>query len=75
MHRNMLKLNTDKTEVILFSSKDVNKIPSDLSINVGGATILPSNWARNLGAWLESKMNIEKHVSSVCGPAMCRCDT
>ena len=30
---------------IPFSSKDINKIPCDLSMNVGGATILPSNCA------------------------------
>ena len=47
MHRHMLKLNADKTKVILFSSQNNYKITSDLSINVGGATILPSNCARN----------------------------
>ena len=66
MHRHVLKRNADKTEVILFSSKDINKIPSDLSINAGGATILLSNCARNLGTWLNSKMNMEKHVNPVC---------
>ena len=66
MHSNMLKLNANITEVILFSSKDINKIPSDLSINVGRGTILLSNCARNLGTWLDSNMNMEKHVNSVC---------
>ena len=66
MHINMLKLNADKTEVELLSAKYINKIHSDLSINVGGATILRSNCAGKLGVWLDSKMNIEKHVNSVC---------
>ena len=70
MHRNMLKLNADKNNVILFSSKDINKIPSDQSINVGGATILPSNCARNLGAWLDSKMNMKSMLTLSAGPAM-----
>ena len=66
MHRNMLKLKADKTEVLIFSSKYNNKIPSDQSINVGGATILLTNCARNVGTWLYSKMNMENHVNSVC---------
>ena len=28
--------------------------------------MLPPNCARNLGTWLDSKMNMKKHVSSVC---------
>jgi len=46
----MLKLNADKTEVIVFPSKDNKKITSDLSIHLGGVTILSSSCARNLGA-------------------------
>ena len=68
MHRNMLKLN--ETEVILFSSKYINKIPSDLSINVGDATILPSNCAIIVGAWLDSKMNMKSMLTLSAGPAM-----
>ena len=70
MHRNMLKLNADKTEVILFSSKYINKIPSDLSINVGDATILHSNCAIIVGAWLDSKMNMKSMLTLSAGPAM-----
>lgn len=62
----MLKLNADKTEVILFSSNDNSKFTPDVSINVGGANIKPSNCVRNLGAWFDAKMSMEQHVNSVC---------
>ena len=66
MHHNMLKLNADKTELILFSSKPNADCISDLTIKVGCSEIKPSSHVRNLGALLDSKMDMEKQVNSVC---------
>jgi hypothetical protein len=66
MNVNMLKLNTDKTEVIMFSSPYNSKHIEDLSITVGDSKINQSVNVRNLGAIFDSNMNMEDHVNSVC---------
>ena len=42
MKRNLLKLNTDKTEVILFASKSFANEVKDVSVRVGNSVITPS---------------------------------
>jgi hypothetical protein len=65
MNSNMLKINADKTEVIVFTSqKNENHIES-ISVKIG-EDIKPSKCVRNLGAFLDSKMSMEKHINSVC---------
>ena len=66
MHNNMLKLNTDKTEVILFSSKRNSTLVGEASISVGDSKIIPSSSVRNLGAQFDSHMDMELHVNSIC---------
>lgn len=65
MNSNMLKLNADKTEVILFSSQKHSKHVEDLELKVGGSSIRPSKTVRNLGATLDSNMHMDHHVNSV----------
>jgi len=55
-----LKLNTDKTEVIVFSSKQNEQFVGDISVTVGTSQI------RNLGAYFDSRMNMESHINAVC---------
>jgi len=65
MTRNRLKLNDDKTEVILFGSK-VNIEKSQIeSVQVGDAAISLSTSARDLGLILDSELSMVDHVSSV----------
>lgn len=66
MNTNMLKLNADKTELILFASENNSKKVSDVSITVDGAVIKQSQSVRNLGAYLDSNMKLDTHVNSVC---------
>ena len=56
MHINMLKLHTDKTEVIVFSSKHNEQFVGDISVTVGTSQIKPSPVVRNLGAFFDSRM-------------------
>ena len=65
MNCNMLKLNTDKTEVIVFSSQRNSKHVENIKVNVGSSIITPSGCVRNLGALLDSKFDMEQHVNSV----------
>ena len=62
MHQNMLKLNTDKTEVMLFASKHNSRHMSSISVQVGGSKIASTNCVRNLG----TTMSMEKQVISIC---------
>ncbi len=66
MNNNMLKINEDKTEVIIFSSKNNEQQVESLSITIGDETILPSKCVRNLGAFLDSKVNMDQHIIAVC---------
>ena len=66
MNNNMLKINPDKTEVIIFSSQRNEKHIESVSVKIGEAEIKPSECVRNLGAFLDSKMSMEKHINSVC---------
>ena len=66
MHGSMLKLKADKTEVILFTSKCNANLVSDISVNVGVCEIKPTTSVRNLGAILDSRIDLEQHVNSVC---------
>ena len=52
MKYNMIKLNDDKTELIIFgSSFSTRKIPS-LSLQLGDVHIRSSDFVRNVGAFL-----------------------
>ena len=62
----MLKQNADKTEVIVFTSERNAGLVHGISVTVGDSDIKPSSCVRNLGAWLDSRMDMERHVNSVC---------
>ena len=66
MHGNMLKQNADKTEVIVFTSERNSRLVSEISVTVGDSNIKSSSCVKNLGAWLDSRMDMERHVNSVC---------
>ena len=66
MDTNILKLNTDKTELILLCSKRNAESVSDLSIKIGDFEIKPSLCVINLGALLDSRLDMEQQVNSVC---------
>ena len=65
MGSNMLKLNQDKTELIVFTSKNHSDKVCDVSINVGGNTTYGSTSVRNLGVFLDSQLTMKTHVNQV----------
>ena len=69
MNENILKLNADKTEVMLFSSKQNQRHVESISIMVGESEICPAVSVRNLGAYFTPHMDMEKHVSNLCRSA------
>ena len=65
MHQNMLTLNTDKTEVMLFASKHNSRHMNSISVQVGGSKIVSTNCVRNLGVMFDTTMSMEKQVISI----------
>ena len=62
---NKLKLNQDKTEVVLISSRYRPRPPLD-SLQIGNVTVVPSSSARNLGVIFDKCFNFEEHIKSIC---------
>ena len=63
----MLKLNDDKTELLVITQKDTTSTSQNISINVGGESVTPkpSDPPRNLGVIFDSTMGLGHHVKSV----------
>ena len=62
---NKLKLNQDKTEVVLISSRYRPRPPLD-SLQIGNVTVVPSSSARNLCVIFDKCFNFEDHIKSIC---------
>ena len=69
MTRNKLKLNRDKTELLVISSRNRPRTSLD-SIVVGNCRVCPSVSARNIGVVFDQTLSLEKHVNSVCKAAL-----
>ena len=65
MTNNMLKLNQEKTELIVISSKFRPK-PAISYVSVGDKQILPKSSARNLGVIFDECCNMVEHVNKIC---------
>ena len=68
--QNDLVLNDGKTEMIYFSSKFSESSTWSPEIKIGSSVIKPSSHARNLGATMDSSMNMSQHVNNVCRSAL-----
>ena len=65
MDLNELKLNHDKTEVMLIHSKH-RPSPSFQSLCVGDESVAGSQSARSFGVIFDEHMSFHAHVSSIC---------
>ena len=62
---NTLKLNEDKTEMILISSPKSNlTLPSSVDLN--GCSVTISSSVRNLGVTFDQSLSFRQHVANVC---------
>ena len=71
MQRNKLKLNQDKTELLVISSKYRPRPPLDY-IRVGEEVIKSSKQARNLGVGFDQYLDFKEHVKITCKSAFFR---
>ena len=62
-----LKLNDDKTEIVIIGTKQqLAKVNTDASVRVGMSTIPPSSEVRNLGSWFDAQLKMDCHINKVC---------
>ena len=67
MTKNMLKLNDDKTEVLVVTSDENLRKRLNININVGDHCFTSSpDPIRNLGVYFDSKCSLVSHVSKMC---------
>ena len=69
MSLNKLKLNSDKTELLVIGS---GNLPASQLLSftaIDGSVIQPSRSARNLGVIFDNKLNMERQVSAICKSA------
>ena len=65
MRQNFLKLNDEKTEFLLFGSRQqLSKVCLPF-ITIGDSQITPSSQARTLGVIFDSTMTLKPHISNI----------
>ena len=69
MREDTLWLNVEKTEFLLVGSRQQLAKVSINGIKVCEADVAPVSSARNLGAWLDSHLDMSTHISKTCGSA------
>lgn len=66
MLQNYLKLNDDKTEVLVVTQPTIQKKLSLPPLHIGDSTIIPSKHVCDLGFIFDSTMKLEVHIKQVC---------
>ena len=67
MLQNQLKINDDKTEFLIITSKQKkNSLPCSLKLRVGSCDVLPSKMARNLGVIFDNELRMDHQIANMC---------
>ena len=66
MRKNFLKLNGDKTEVLVITPPSLSAIHGITTIPVCDSLIIVNSTVRDLGVIYDSAFNLEAHVKSMC---------
>ena len=69
MSSKFLKLNDDKTEVLLLGKPQMLKTLTTLKVFVGDVCISPSDYVRNIGAYFDCTLSMNKHINQICKAA------
>ena len=64
MHDNMLKLNTDKTELIVFASQRNFKFVENVLLTISESNSKSASCVKDIGASFDSKLFMEKLTQS-----------
>ena len=66
MNQNKLKMNSEKTEFILFGSSKLLPYCTTNHINICGDQVSKNDKIKLLGIWLDSKLNLKHHINMKC---------
>jgi len=66
MDNNLLKLNEEKTDYIVFLSRGKRVDTQVLTLNFGQTVLTPSKAVKDLGSWWDSHMLMDKQISVTC---------
>jgi len=65
MCANMLKLNEEKTEFIIFSRKHQVRMNEELRLQVGNNTVCVASSVKNLGVYFDTSLTMERQVIAI----------
>ena len=65
MSSNFLKLNSNKTELMVVAPKALLRKVGDLHLDVDGCSFSPSSEVRNLGVILDPTLSFQSHIRSI----------
>ena len=71
MTQNLLKLNSNKTEFILFGTRHQLSKVGDINIQIGSDTIKPVNHVRNLGFVMDKLLKHGPHINKITSSCYC----
>lgn len=66
MRTNRLKLNENKTELLVITSPRQSTNHSKIELRIGTNTVRTSSEARNLGIVFDNTMKMQRHISNIC---------
>ena len=65
MQLNFLKLNCNKSEILIIGPKSLTRSTQTFSLNIDGFTVTPSNHVRNLGIIFDPTLSFLPHANQV----------
>ncbi|XP_075963092.1 uncharacterized protein LOC142966290 [Anarhichas minor] len=65
MQTNFLKLNCDKSDMIIIGPKSLTKTSHNFCLTIDNSTLSPSPHIRNLGVMFDSNLSFEHHVKQI----------
>ena len=65
MKTNMLKLNDDKTEILIIRQKSAHQHHLPESVRIGNTNVTPNTHAKKLGVTFDCNMSLERHVTNI----------
>ncbi len=65
MQANFLKLNCDKSDMIITCPKSLTKTTQNFCLTIDNSTLSPSPHIRNIGVIFDSNLSFEHHVNQI----------
>ena len=66
MRENFLKLNEEKTEILIITSRHFKTYIPDVEFAFGNTKVIPSEKAKNIGVIFDNQMTLSNQISNVC---------